>query len=166
VKQNSFTSPVSLASRWLCWYDCHEPGVSPSRYHSTMVLHTHISPGGWTIGLLMAAVQGHSLTSSTWSSAWDSEVSLQCSQKTTIRLDPSQLLLLSMLATNGPVHPPSDIKLRYGGIILTGENRRTRGRSVPVSLNPLRIPHGLTRERTGASAVTGGRQTAPFQNTL
>jgi hypothetical protein len=33
-----------------------------------MVLHAHISPTGWTKGLLVAAVQRHSLTPSTWSS--------------------------------------------------------------------------------------------------
>jgi hypothetical protein len=42
---------------------------------STMVLHAHISPGEWTTGLLMAAVQRRSLTQSTWwwssSSSWD-----------------------------------------------------------------------------------------------
>jgi hypothetical protein len=36
-----------------------------SQYHSTTALHTHISPGGWTIGPLLAAVQRHSLTTST-----------------------------------------------------------------------------------------------------
>jgi hypothetical protein len=36
--------------------------------HSTMVLHAHISPGGWTIGPLVAAVLRRSLTPSTWSS--------------------------------------------------------------------------------------------------
>jgi hypothetical protein len=35
--------------------------------HSTMVLHAHISPGGWTIGPLVAAVQRQSLTPLTWS---------------------------------------------------------------------------------------------------
>jgi hypothetical protein len=34
------------------------------QYHSTMVLHIHISPEGRTIGPLVAAVQGHSLTPS------------------------------------------------------------------------------------------------------
>jgi hypothetical protein len=32
-------------------------------------LHTHISPKGWTIGPLVAAVQRHSLTPSTWTTS-------------------------------------------------------------------------------------------------
>jgi hypothetical protein len=43
--------------------------VFPSQYHSTMSLYTHISSGGWTIGLFVAAVQRHSLTPPTWISA-------------------------------------------------------------------------------------------------
>jgi hypothetical protein len=39
-----------------------EPEVLPCRYHSSMVLHAHISPGGWTVGPLVAAVRRHSLT--------------------------------------------------------------------------------------------------------
>jgi hypothetical protein len=36
-----------------------------------VVLHTHISPGGWTIGPLVAAVHRHSLTQSIWTwTAW------------------------------------------------------------------------------------------------
>jgi hypothetical protein len=31
------------------------------QYHSTVALYTHLSPGGWTIGPLMAAVQRHIL---------------------------------------------------------------------------------------------------------
>jgi hypothetical protein len=41
----------------------------PCRYHSTMVLHAHIPPGGWAIGPLVVAVQRRSPTSSTWSSS-------------------------------------------------------------------------------------------------
>jgi hypothetical protein len=37
----------------------------PCQYHSTVTLHTYISPGGWTIVLLAAAVQRHSLALST-----------------------------------------------------------------------------------------------------
>jgi hypothetical protein len=44
--------------------------------------------------------------------------------------------------------------------ILTGENRRTRKKKpVPVPLCPPQIPHGLTRARTGDSAVGGRRLT-------
>jgi hypothetical protein len=32
-------------------------GVFPNRHNSRMVLHTHISPGGWKIGPLVGAVQ-------------------------------------------------------------------------------------------------------------
>jgi hypothetical protein len=32
----------------------------PHQYHSTMALHSHISIGGWTTGLLVAAVQRQS----------------------------------------------------------------------------------------------------------
>jgi hypothetical protein len=35
------------------------------QYHSTITLHTHIS-GVWTVGLLVATVQRHCLTPSTW----------------------------------------------------------------------------------------------------
>jgi hypothetical protein len=38
--------------------------VFPCQYHSTVVLHTHISSGWWTICLLVAAVQRRSLTPS------------------------------------------------------------------------------------------------------
>jgi hypothetical protein len=40
--------------------------VSPCQYYSTMALHIHISPGGWKIGPLVAAVQRHLLTPSIW----------------------------------------------------------------------------------------------------
>jgi hypothetical protein len=40
--------------------------VVPCQYHSTVALHTHVSFLDWTIGLLVAAVQRHSLTPSTW----------------------------------------------------------------------------------------------------
>jgi hypothetical protein len=40
--------------------------VFPCQYHSANALHTHVAPGRWTIGPLVAAVQSHSLTSSTW----------------------------------------------------------------------------------------------------
>jgi hypothetical protein len=33
----------------------------PNLYHSNVVIHAHISPGVWTIGPLMVAVQRHSL---------------------------------------------------------------------------------------------------------
>jgi hypothetical protein len=42
---------------------------------------------------------------------------------------------------------------RRGGMILTGENRRTRRKSVTVPFSPLHIPRGLTRARTQASTV-------------
>jgi hypothetical protein len=48
---------------------------------------------------------------------------------------------------------------RDDGMILTGENRRTRRKTCPVPLCPPQIPHGLTRERTRASAVRGRRLT-------
>jgi hypothetical protein len=38
----------------------------PCQYHYTVALHTHTSSGGRTIGPLVAAVQRHSLTISTW----------------------------------------------------------------------------------------------------
>jgi hypothetical protein len=47
-----------------------------------------------------------------------------------------------------------------GGMILTGENRRTwRKKPVPVPLCPAQIPRGLSRVRTRASAVRGRRLT-------
>jgi hypothetical protein len=33
----------------------------PCRYHPTTVFHAHISPGGWTVGSFVAAVQKHIL---------------------------------------------------------------------------------------------------------
>jgi hypothetical protein len=38
--------------------------VFPSQYPSTVALHTHICPGEWTVGQLVAAVQRHILTPS------------------------------------------------------------------------------------------------------
>jgi hypothetical protein len=43
---------------------------------------------------------------------------------------------------------------------LTGENRRTREKPVSMPLCPPQIPHGLSRDRTRASAVGGRRLTA------
>jgi hypothetical protein len=40
--------------------------VFPCQYHSTAALHAYISSGGWTAGLLVAAVQRRSLIASTW----------------------------------------------------------------------------------------------------
>jgi hypothetical protein len=37
----------------------------PCQYRSSVALHTQISPGKWTIGLLVASVQRHNLTPST-----------------------------------------------------------------------------------------------------
>jgi hypothetical protein len=39
--------------------------VSPCQYHTTMALHTHISPRGWTVGPLVP-FQERSLTPSVW----------------------------------------------------------------------------------------------------
>jgi hypothetical protein len=47
---------------------------SPCRYHSTLVLHAHMSPGEWTICTLMAAVQRRNLTPSTRSSSSSSSL--------------------------------------------------------------------------------------------
>ena len=38
---------------------------------------------------------------------------------------------------------------------LTGENRSSREKPVPVPLCPPQIPHGLTQDRTRTSAVRG-----------
>jgi hypothetical protein len=43
---------------------------------------------------------------------------------------------------------------------LTGENRSTRGETCRSAICPPQIPHGLTRDRTRASAVGGRRLTA------
>jgi hypothetical protein len=60
--------------------------------------------------------------------------------------------------TNGhTVHPSDDTNLEgEGGMMMTGENRRTRGKSVPLPLCPSLIPLGLTQ----FSAVRGLRLTA------
>jgi hypothetical protein len=39
--------------------------VSPCQYRSTAVVHTHTSPGGWTVGPLVAANQRRCVTPST-----------------------------------------------------------------------------------------------------
>jgi hypothetical protein len=47
----------------------HSGGRSGSSFHSTastMFLHAHITPGGWTIGPLGASVDRRSLTPSSW----------------------------------------------------------------------------------------------------
>jgi hypothetical protein len=67
---SSFPSPNSFwfATRWMLIGLPYSSGWRiegfPSRYHSTMVLHTHVT-WGWTIGPLVAAVQRRSLTTST-----------------------------------------------------------------------------------------------------
>jgi hypothetical protein len=40
--------------------------VLSCQYHSTVALNTHASPGEWTIGQVVAAVQRHCLNPSTW----------------------------------------------------------------------------------------------------
>jgi hypothetical protein len=40
--------------------------VFPCQYNSSLAVHTHMSPGGWTTGPLVAAVQRHNLSPSTW----------------------------------------------------------------------------------------------------
>jgi hypothetical protein len=45
---------------------CPSSLVFPSPYLSTVLLHTHISSVGWTLGLLVSAVQRYSLTPSIW----------------------------------------------------------------------------------------------------
>jgi hypothetical protein len=40
--------------------------VFPCQYHSTVVLRTRVSSGGWTIGPLVAAVLRHGLIPSKW----------------------------------------------------------------------------------------------------
>jgi hypothetical protein len=42
-------------------------------------------------------------------------------------------------------------------MILTGENRSTRGKPVPVPLCPPQIPHALAWDRALASVVRGRR---------
>jgi hypothetical protein len=54
-----------------------------SWYHSTMALYTHISPGGWTIGLLVATVQRYSLIPSTWTTTTACYVQCKLDLKTT-----------------------------------------------------------------------------------
>ena len=49
---------------------------------------------------------------------------------------------------------------RNGGMTLTGKTEVLGEKLVPVPLCPPQIPHGLTWNRTRASAVRGLRQTA------
>jgi hypothetical protein len=55
-------SPCGICDRWSGNGTRFSPSFSVflCRYHSVIALHYHISPGGWTIGLLVAAVQRHS----------------------------------------------------------------------------------------------------------
>jgi hypothetical protein len=71
-------------------------------------------------------------------------------------------LRLWTATTNGHiVHPPDDTNLEgNGGMMMIRENRRTRGKSVPLPLCTSQIPHGLTRTRSRFSAVRGLRLTA------
>jgi hypothetical protein len=62
-----------VESTWYLWstkwhWDRAYPEffISLCPYHSTVAIHAHISPGGWTIGLLVSAVLRHSLTPWTW----------------------------------------------------------------------------------------------------
>jgi hypothetical protein len=48
----------------------------------------------------------------------------------------------------------------HGGMIVTGDNRRTHRKSVPVSLCVPQIPHGLTHARIRASELRLRRLTA------
>jgi hypothetical protein len=67
-------------------------------------------------------------------------------------------LCLWTAATKGHiVHPADDMRLENDGeMILTGENRRTRRKTCPVTFCPSKIPDWLTR----ASAVRRRRLTA------
>jgi hypothetical protein len=73
-----FRRPNSLSSPNYSWFPTRwlfvvlpdssggQIGSFPCRYHSTIVLRAHISPLGWTIAPLVAAVQRRSLIPSTW----------------------------------------------------------------------------------------------------
>jgi hypothetical protein len=64
-----------LATRWLLVGLLESSGDRiRSQYHSTVALHSHISPGRWTVGLLVATVQRRSITTLTW--WWSSSSSL------------------------------------------------------------------------------------------
>jgi hypothetical protein len=65
-------------------------------------------------------------------------------------------------AAIGPiVHPSNDIwDWSHGGMILTGKNRRTGEKPVPVRFCPPKISHRPTWAQTGASAVRSRRLTA------
>jgi hypothetical protein len=71
-------------------------------------------------------------------------------------------LRLWTAATGGHiVHPPRDMSVESdGGMILTGENRRTRRKTSPGDTLSPKIPQGLTRGRNWASALRGRRLTA------
>jgi hypothetical protein len=53
-----------------------------------------------------------------------------------------------------------DYVLHFSKYWSTGEIKLTGEKPVPVPLCPPQIPHGLTRDRTWASAVRGWRLTA------
>jgi hypothetical protein len=69
----TFSANSSFATRWLLVGLPESSGRRirsfPCRYHFTVILHTHISPGGWTTGPLVAAVQRRSPTPSSRSSS-------------------------------------------------------------------------------------------------
>jgi hypothetical protein len=72
-----------------------------------------------------------------------------------------ELCLLTAATSASIVHPPDDMTVdSHGGMIFTGETYELIENPVPVPVCPSQIPHGLTRERTRASAVRGRRLTA------
>jgi hypothetical protein len=79
---------------------------------------------------------------------------------TVVRFDVMRLYLQTAATHGRFVHPPTIWLWRQGRIRLTGENRRTRKKTVPVPHCPQQISYGITRKRTQTSAVTGRRLTA------
>jgi hypothetical protein len=62
-------------------------------YHSTVASHANISPGGWTIGQLVATVQGYCVTPSTWTTlSHESRKSVGSGWCTNTKVDPTHAL--------------------------------------------------------------------------
>jgi hypothetical protein len=73
-----------------------------------------------------------------------------------VHVDGVRLCLWTAVTNESTVHTPGDVNMEnHFGMMLTGENRRTR-----IKTCPPQIPHELIRARSRASVVRGRQLTA------